>query len=150
MTIKSRIEDIAATLGLSFNYGTSYDFNINADSSLFPCIVLLEPDDLGFVATDKDNIYRKTTTFIQFLDLLPEGIGIAEQASARLPVIEAMSDKSAEFLMHIMADQYLTVNVAATGTTFNAVVLRDKYDAHACGIELQVPMSLVYPEDICV
>jgi len=150
MTIKDRIEAIAAELGLRFNYGTSYDFNINGDYALFPCIVLLEPDDLGFIYDNvAGTISKKSTLFIQFLDLLPEGTDIAEQADARLPVIEAMAQLAAEFLNSVINDSNLNFNTNGQKTQVNAIVLRDKYDAHAQGVELQLPLSLVYPEVIC-
>lgn len=150
MTIKDRIQAIATDLELNFNYGTSYDFNINADYALFPCIVLLEPDDLGFIFNSvAGTIKRKTTPFIQFLDLLPEGVDIAEQANARLPVIESMADKAAEFLNAIINDDNLELQATQQNVLINAIVLRDKYDAHAQGVELQIPLSLVYPEILC-
>jgi hypothetical protein len=150
MTIKDRIEAIALELGLKFNYGTSYDFNIQADYSQFPCVVLLEPDDLGFIYDNvAGTIAKRSTPFIQFLDLLPEGIDIAEQAIVRLPVIEGMAEKAAEFLSRIIDDSNLTFLSSSQRTNVNAIVLRDKYDAHAQGVELQIPLALTYPEIIC-
>lgn len=149
MTIKDRIEALSAPN--AFYYGRNYDINIQADNNEFPAIVMIEPDTLGFYFnTVAGTVKKSSQVFIRFLNMLPEGIDIAEQAEARLPVIDAMTDLAAQFVNAVMNDDDLELVVPNAGDfRIQAVTVIDAYDAHLCGVEIQLPLRLVYPEVIC-
>lgn len=150
MTIKDRIQSIAATLSDNFYYGRNHDINIQADNGTFPAIVMIEPDSIGFTFSQLGGTIRRTSTvFIRFLDMLPDGVDIAEQADFRLPVIDDMMLLAAEFVNAVINDSDIELIVSGDTFQVQGVPVIDAYDAHLCGVEIQLPLRLVYPEVIC-
>jgi len=145
MSIKSRIQELSAPN--AFYYGRNHDINIQADDASWPAVVMIEPDTLGFTI-GQGTIRKSATVFIRFLDMLPDGVDIAEQADARLPTIDSMADLAAEFINTVMNDTELEL-VLGGDSRIPALAVIDAYDAHLCGVEIQLQLRLTYPEAIC-
>lgn len=149
MTIKTEVQRIAETLG-SFYYGRNHDINIQADNTVWPAIVMIEPDTIGFSVYNAGTIKRTSTVFIRFLDLLPDGTDIAEQADQRLSTIDAMSLEAVDFINAVINDDQLELVVNTPDNyQIQGINVIDAYDAHLCGVEIQLPLRLVYPEQVC-
>ena len=149
MTIKTEIQRIASDFTENFLYGRNADINISADSASFPAIVMIEPDSLGLYFNSVAGTVKKSSTvFIRFLDIYRDNI--AEFAEDRLSIIDAMSDLSVQFVNALINDSQLEVIVGNT-TDFRipAIAVIDAYDAHCCGVEIQLNVRLTYPEVVC-
>lgn len=142
MTIQERIQSIATTLGANYGYGRRSDNNINGDNDTFPMIYLIEPDEVGFVfETGTGNIYDSENCFIQFLDKIEMG----DQAKYRVTQLSAMRDLAAQFVEAVVGDHELSLIAQGNKINIRGVVLVDYLDVNCVGIELNLPLSLVYP-----
>lgn len=148
MTIKTEVQRIAETFG-TFYYGRNHDINIQADNNEWPAIVMIEPDTVGFTLTGVGTMMRRATVFIRFLNMLPEGTDIAEQANDRLDTIDEMNLLAANFVQAVASDDQLEIITTTTQIQIQGITVIDAYDAHLCGVEIQLPLRLVYPEDVC-
>jgi hypothetical protein len=148
MTIKERIQYIAGTLvgEANFYYGRKSDINIIGDDASFPAICLIEPDDIGLVFSNiSGNLNDYDTCFIQFIDQVVMG----EQAKDRLPVVDTMRTLAARFIDAVINDTEMSLRTTGDTYQIRGTLIVDQYDVNVAGIELQIPLGLVYPREIC-
>jgi hypothetical protein len=151
-TIKQEIENIHCQMmdiykGISFHYGRKFDINIQGDNKCFPAMILIEPDDIGFtVDMNNGNIKQYDTVFIQFVDIVP----MAEQASDREDVVNSMRMVAADFVNRVINSKTLAVQSAGGIVNVRGTLIVDEYDVNVAGIEINLPLSLVYPEQVCL
>jgi len=137
LNLKDRIGLIVVDqLNVAYRYLRKSEENIAGDSSAYPAIVFIEPDQGGWVNNAQGTRKRFTNCFFQFLKIYPE---MGDNASQRDDDIEEMKILAERFFNQIdRTDDFEMIT-----TDFQFVTIIERYDVNTVGIEVNIP-KLIY------
>lgn len=142
MNIRDKIALIVEAMQVdnkpTFTYARKSEQNVIADNTVFPNILLIEPDSFGWTISQVTGALRPYhNLFVQFTTRMPEynlNDEIARDANYRNQMIEDMKELASKFIHRILRDNDFEV----PSSDIQAIPLIDYMDANLFGVEINI------------